>query len=66
MGNSKAKAIYECNLTDNYRRSNSDSAMEQFIRGKYETRKWIDKNWVPSVVTVPPEVKIKLFNEIII
>lgn len=56
MGNSKAKAIYECSLSDSYRRSNSDSAMEQFIRGKYEARKWIDKNWVPSKITVPPEV----------
>lgn len=61
MGNSKAKAIYECNLSDSYRRSNSDSAMEQFIRGKYEARKWIDKNWAPSKISVPPEVKIN-FN----
>ncbi|RNA06154.1 stromal membrane-associated 1-like isoform X1 [Brachionus plicatilis] len=56
MGNSKAKAVYESNLSDSYRRSNSDSAMEQFIRSKYETRKWIDKNWVPSAITVPPEL----------
>jgi stromal membrane-associated protein len=56
MGNSKAKAIYECNLSDGFRRSNTDSAMEQFIRGKYEARKWIDKNWTPQPVTVPPEV----------
>ena len=32
MGNSKAKAIYESSLSDNYRRSQTDSAMEQFIR----------------------------------
>ena len=60
MGNSKAKAIYEATLSDSFRRSNTDSAMEQFIRGKYEARKWIDKNWVPPVVTVPPEVIISI------
>ncbi|CAF0943041.1 unnamed protein product [Brachionus calyciflorus] len=56
MGNSRAKAIYESSLPDNYRRSTTDSAMEQFIRGKYEARKWIDKNWSPTPVTVPPEL----------
>lgn len=56
MGNSRAKAIYECNLSDSYRRSQSDSAMEQFIRGKYEQRKWIDKNWSPSPITIPPQL----------
>ena len=58
MGNSRAKAIYECNLADSYRRSQSDSAMEQFIRAKYEQRKWIDKNWSPSPLTIPPNVII--------
>lgn len=61
MGNSRAKAIYECNLSDSYRRSQSDSAMEQFIRGKYEQRKWIDKNWSPSPITIPPHVKYLAF-----
>ena len=56
MGNNKAKAIYECNLSDSYRRSQNDSAMEQFIRGKYEQKKWIDKNWSPSPINIPPNV----------
>lgn len=58
MGNSRARAIYECNLSDNFRRSQNDSAMEQFIRAKYEQRKWIAKDWVPTPVTVPPHVII--------
>lgn len=58
MGNSRAKAIYECNLAENYRRSQSDSAMEQFIRAKYEQRKWIDKSWTPAPITIPPQVDI--------
>ncbi|XP_067944117.1 stromal membrane-associated protein 1-like [Watersipora subatra] len=49
MGNSRARAVYEANLPDNYKRpSTSDSAMEQFIRAKYEHRKYIAKEWVPS------------------
>lgn len=48
MGNLKAKSVYEAHLSDNYRRSQNDSAMEQFIRSKYEQKKWISKDWVPS------------------
>jgi stromal membrane-associated protein len=51
MGNSRARAVYEANLSDNFRRSQSDSAMEQFIRGKYEARKWIAKEWIPPSIT---------------
>ena len=51
MGNSRARAVYEANLSDNFRRSQNDSAMEQFIRGKYEARKWIAKEWIPPSIT---------------
>ena len=51
MGNSKGRAVYECNLPENYRRSQTDSAMEQFIRGKYEARKWMSKDWVPPAIS---------------
>jgi stromal membrane-associated protein len=51
MGNSKGRAVYECNLPENYRRSQTDSAMEQFIRGKYEARKWMSKDWVPPTIS---------------
>lgn len=48
MGNSRARAVYEANLPDNYKRpSSSDSAMEQFIRAKYEHKKYIAREWVP-------------------
>jgi len=50
MGNSKARAIYEANLPDNFRRSQNDSAMETFIRNKYEMKKWIAKEWSPQKV----------------
>lgn len=56
MGNSKARAIYEANLPDSFRRSQNDSAMETFIRNKYEMKKWIAKEWSPQKVHVPPEV----------
>lgn len=51
MGNSKARAVYEANLPDNFRRPQVDSALEAFIRGKYEQKKYIAKEWVPT----PPE-----------
>ena len=58
MGNSKARAIYEANLPDNFRRSQNDSAMETFIRNKYEMKKWIAKEWSPQKVQIPPEVAL--------
>lgn len=48
MGNSKGRAVYEAGLPDNYKRPmNSDSAMEVFIRAKYEHKKYIAKEWIP-------------------
>jgi len=57
MGNAKARTIYENNLPESFRRSQTDSAMEQFIRGKYESKKWIAKEWKPQTVTIPAELK---------
>ena len=60
MGNSRARAIYEANLTDNYKRpANSNSAMEQFIRAKYEHKKYIAKEWIPSK---PRSAPVRLFS----
>lgn len=56
MGNSRARAVYEANLPDNYRRPQADSALETFIRSKYETKKYIAKEWVPPKPTVPKEL----------
>jgi stromal membrane-associated protein len=47
MGNSKARAIYEARLPDNFRRPQTDSALEAFIRSKYEHKKYIAEEWVP-------------------
>lgn len=46
MGNSKARAVYEANFPDNFRRPQTDSTLEAFIRAKYEQKKYIAKEWV--------------------
>ncbi|CAA9997958.1 unnamed protein product [Nesidiocoris tenuis] len=53
MGNSRARAVYEANLPDSFRRPQTDSALESFIRAKYETKKYIAEEWVP-----PPLPKV--------
>ncbi|VVC93438.1 unnamed protein product [Leptidea sinapis] len=50
MGNSRARAVYEANLPDSYRRPQKDNALEQFIRAKYEQKKYIAKEWVPPTL----------------
>ncbi|XP_063629354.1 stromal membrane-associated protein 1 [Cydia splendana] len=53
MGNSRARAVYEANLPDSFRRPQNDSSLEAFIRAKYEQKKYIAKEWVPPN---PPKV----------
>lgn len=53
MGNSKARAVYEAYLPDNFRRPQTDSTLEAFVRAKYETKKYIAKEWVPLPVPKP-------------
>ena len=55
MGNSRARAVYEANVADDFRRPQSDSQMEQFIRAKYEKKKFIAKDWCPSKTPEFPE-----------
>lgn len=59
MGNSRARAVYEANLPDNFRRPQNDSSLESFIRAKYEHKKYIAKEWVP-----PPLPKVNWEKEI--
>nr|CAH0105592.1 unnamed protein product [Daphnia galeata] len=59
MGNSRARAVYEANLPDSFRRPQTDSTLESFIRAKYETKKHIAKEWV-----CPPPVKVSWDAEI--
>lgn len=49
MGNSKARQIYEANLPNNFRRPIMDTALEQFIRAKYEIKRYIKTDWSPSI-----------------
>ncbi|XP_024049536.1 stromal membrane-associated protein 1 isoform X1 [Terrapene carolina triunguis] len=44
MGNTKARVVYEANLPENFRRPQTDQAVEFFIRDKYEKKKYYDKN----------------------
>ena len=55
MGNSRARAVYEASLPDDYRRPQNDQAVEAFIRQKYEKKKYIASEWSPSK---PPEYPI--------
>ena len=41
MGNSRARAVFEANVPEGFRRPQSDSALEAFIRTKYEQRKYV-------------------------
>jgi len=53
MGNSRARAVYEANLPEDHRRPQTDNALESFIREKYEKKKYLAREWVPSK---PPDL----------
>ncbi|XP_016840760.1 stromal membrane-associated protein 1 isoform X3 [Nasonia vitripennis] len=55
MGNSRARAVYEANLPDSFRRPQTDCSLESFIRAKYEHKKYIAREWVP-----PPLPKVSV------
>ncbi|XP_055601322.1 stromal membrane-associated protein 1 [Uranotaenia lowii] len=59
MGNSRARAVYEALLPDGFRRPQTDSALESFIRAKYEQKKYIAREWV-----APPPPKVDWDKEI--
>lgn len=60
MGNSRARAVYEALVADNFRRPQTDSGLESFIRAKYEQKKWIAREWVQP----PPITKVDWDKEI--
>lgn len=60
MGNSRARAVYEALLSDNFRRPQTDSGLESFIRAKYEHKKYIAREWIPP----PPITKVDWDREI--
>lgn len=55
MGNSRARAVYEANLPDGFLRPQNDQALEQFIRAKYEKKKYIAKEYVPQTPAEFPD-----------
>ncbi|XP_058461430.1 stromal membrane-associated protein 1 [Malaya genurostris] len=59
MGNSRARAVYEALLPDGFRRPQTDSALESFIRAKYEHKKYLAREWVQ-----PPPPKVDWDKEI--
>lgn len=66
MGNAKSKAVYESELPQMFRRPQSDQTLEAFIRAKYETRRYILKNWSPPQVNaadLPLQAKSDKFND---
>ncbi|KJH48881.1 putative GTP-ase activating protein [Dictyocaulus viviparus] len=61
MGNEKARKVYEHSLPDHFRRSMTDHQMEQFIRAKYEQRRYMLNGFVYPRVDVndlPKSVQI--------
>ncbi|KAM9819970.1 stromal membrane-associated protein 1-like isoform 1-T1 [Syngnathus typhle] len=44
MGNTKARQLYEADLPANFRRPQTDQAVEFFIRDKYEKKKYYSRN----------------------
>lgn len=59
MGNSRARAVYEATLPDSWRRPQTDSSLENFIRAKYQHKRYIAKEWVP-----PPLPKVDWDKEL--
>lgn len=47
LGNSVARGVYEANIPEVFRRPQTDSALEAFIRAKYEQKRYIMKDWQP-------------------
>lgn len=60
MGNSRARAVYEALLSDNFRRPTTDSSLESFIRAKYEAKKYLAREWIAP----PPILKVDWDKEI--
>ena len=58
VGNSRARAAYEANIPDNFRRPQTDSSLEAFIRAKYEQKKYVAREWVPPKPSIPKELEI--------
>ncbi|BHF70684.1 Stromal membrane-associated protein 1 [Sparganum proliferum] len=47
IGNRRGRQIYEANLPEYFRRPQTDFALEQFIRAKYEQKRYIAADFIP-------------------
>ncbi len=48
IGNSRGRAIYEAQVSEEFRRPQTDSQLEVFIRAKYEKKKYIAREWIST------------------
>lgn len=71
LGNRTCRKVYEAHLPSSFRRPQTDSALEHFIRAKYEQKKYIDRELEKQLLTLPkkeiprsePEKKKKTAQE---
>ncbi|KAL3982420.1 putative GTPase activating protein for Arf family protein [Acanthocheilonema viteae] len=66
MGNKMARRVYEAELPEHFRRPQTDSALESFIRAKYEQKRYILKDWSPPPLDVndlPPFLDKKQISD---
>ncbi|KAL7059335.1 hypothetical protein AAHC03_013985 [Spirometra sp. Aus1] len=47
IGNRRGREIYEANLPEYFRRPQTDFALEQFIRAKYEQKRYMAADFIP-------------------
>ncbi|XP_056148137.1 stromal membrane-associated protein 1 [Lampris incognitus] len=55
MGNTRARQLYEAHLPENFRRAQTDQAVEIFIRDKYERKKYYNKEVLVTAPQKPSE-----------
>ncbi|KAM9255913.1 stromal membrane-associated protein 2 [Cariama cristata] len=63
MGNGKANRLYEAYLPENFRRPQTDQAVESFIRDKYEKKKYLDRSIDINAFRKEKDDKWKRSNE---
>uniref|UniRef100_A0A8C4Q897 Small ArfGAP 1 n=1 Tax=Eptatretus burgeri TaxID=7764 RepID=A0A8C4Q897_EPTBU len=59
LGNARAPQIYEGRLPPDFKRPQSDHAVEMFVRDKYEKKKYMDKNVDLNVLKQREKLKEK-------
>lgn len=54
MGNGRARLVFEADVPEDFRRPQSDQAVEVFIRDKYERKKFYNKEALPKISSEAP------------